>query len=244
MLGWARLVRYEARESLVMDRLTFSPTSSGFTIDDYPDAVAVVAVDDESAERIQDLALHERDLAFARACLDAIPKVADELGVVHHALWRATIVHFIKCFSTGARERLDRDIIYARIEKADIALQCFDYFSTLRNRHVVHDVNDYTQAAAGAVINRRDAPYKIEKIVCISLVGETLDQQGYSNLYLLIDTAAAWVRQRLDELCVELTDELEALEYDRLIKMPPLTQTAPKLEAIERARKQAKSPAR
>jgi hypothetical protein len=45
------------------------------------------------------------------------------------------------------------------------------------------------------------------------------------------------------QFAVKITVELEALDYDRLIGIRPLTQTAPKPETIELARKQPKAPA-
>jgi hypothetical protein len=221
-----------------MDYIRLSRAPSGIAVDDYPNAVRVVAVQSDAANRLQDLALHERDLTFARTCLDAIPKVADELGVVHRALWRSAIVHFMKCFGRGARMSLRPDAIYAGVENAADAMQRFEYFSTLRNMHVVHDVNDYMQAATGAIINKPGAPHKVEKVVCASLVAETFTQANYDHLRMLIATAANWVRDRFDELATQITAELEVVDYDRLISMPSLTQVAPRVETIERARKQ------
>jgi len=61
----------------------------------------------------------------------------------------------------------------------------------------VHDENAYAQGNPGAILNDGTKPYKIEKIVCFVVVGETLDQIAYANLKLLLAQALAWANSRI-----------------------------------------------
>ena len=76
----------------------------------------------------------------------------------------------------------------------------FDYFKNLRNKHFIHDENSYAQSLPGAVLNKGNKPFKIEKIICVNTVAETLEQENYSNLQLLIEKARDWVDKEFEAL--------------------------------------------
>lgn len=80
----------------------------------------------------------------------------------------------MKCFGdAGARFQLDAARVY-RGRPAD-ALTAFTYFKDLRNKHMVHDESSYAQSVPGAVLNDGSQPHKVEKIVCLSMIGHTLE---------------------------------------------------------------------
>jgi len=89
-----------------MEHLRISQTDLGLHIEGFPDAVKVIRVDGPHAKRLADLALHESDLEFAADCVEAINHAPEEPLVLRQALWRAAIVHFMKCFGGGARFQL------------------------------------------------------------------------------------------------------------------------------------------
>ena len=115
-------------------------------------------------------------------------------------------------------------------------MPAFNYFKELRHKHIIHDENSYAQSIPGAILNGRDKTYKIEKIVCLSAIAETLGQENYNNLSLLIKTAKQWVIGEFDKICENLTQELEAKPYDELINRKAITYTAPGLDQISKNR--------
>ncbi len=90
----------------VMEHFTISKTDAGFYIEGFPDAVKVVEIGGKVAKRLADLSLHKADLEFADACFAAINQAPEEPIVIREALWCSAIVHFLKCFSNGARFQL------------------------------------------------------------------------------------------------------------------------------------------
>lgn len=56
--------------------------------------------------------------------------------------------------------------------------------------------------------------------------GETLEQNFYGNLHLLIQTALAWVVAQFDELRVLVGKELEAVSYNDLAAREGMSYTA------------------
>lgn len=217
-----------------MDDFRITQTPAGFHVEGFPDASKVIRISGPKSRRLSDLALHKSDLDFAAQCLDAINKVQDDPSVLRQALWRSAVTHYLKCFGDpGVRFQLDAQSIY----NGDAgALLAFDYFKHLRNKHLLHDENAYAQALPGAILNQRGHPYKIEKIVCLSAIAETLVQGNYSNLHLLIDVAKKWVEQQFGELCDLLTGELERLSYEDLDAREAMIYTAPALDELKVAR--------
>lgn len=203
-----------------MEHFSVSQVDGRLHIEGFPDAVAVVALHGPKARRVADLALHKTDLEFANGCLDSINHVPEEPYTIQEALWRSAITHYMKCFGDGARFQLAA----AKIYRADPpeALQVFDYFKALRNKHLVHDENSYAQADPGAILSNESKPYKIEKIVCSAMITVTLEQANYANLKLLIEKALVWVTSEFDMLCIQLAEELEAEDRQSLMARPPL----------------------
>ncbi len=217
-----------------MEHFSITKTAQGFHIEGFPDAIKVLRITGPKSQRLADLALHNADLHFSLECLNAINHVPEEPYVLRQALWRSAIVHFIKCFGQSeSRFSLNPKKVY----KGDIgAFEPFAYFESLRNKHLVHDENSYAQCLPGAVLNKKGMPRKIGKIVCLSVVGDTLGQENYNNLHLLVTRAREWVVARFDELCDVVTSELEPKSHDELFAMDGITYTAPGADDVHKAR--------
>jgi hypothetical protein len=143
-------------------------------------------------------------------------------------------MRFIKCFTgNSARIRLNENEIY---KGEALGKQAFDYFKKLRDKHVVHDENAYTQCIPMAAINAGNKSYKVEKILTISIIGETLEQGNYQNLHQLATVALRWVEKKYDELCDLITNELEAVPYLALRERPAARYTVPDVGQLGKKR--------
>lgn len=217
-----------------MEHFAISKTAEGFHIEGFHDAVKVLRITGPKSQRLADLALHKADLEFALECLNTINQVPEVPYVLREALWRSAVVHFIKCFGQSeSRFSLDPKKVY----KGDIrAFEPFRYFESLRKKHLVHDENSYTQCLPGAVLNRKGMDHKIAKIVCLSVIGDTLSQGNYNNLHLLTTQAREWVGAQFDELCGVITSELEPKSHDELVAMDAIVYTAPGADDVHKTR--------
>jgi hypothetical protein len=218
-----------------MEHYSVTRTDNGLHIEGFPDGIKVIALDNPKARRISDLLLHKQDLEFADQCLDEINNVGDESRTIQEALWRSAIIHYCKCFGNSvSRFQLSRDKIYKREPpEAEIV---YRYFQDLRDKHVVHDENAYSQSIPGAILNDGTKEYKIEKIVCFGARANTLDQTNYANLKLLIQKATTWVDAQFETCCELVTKELEAVPYNKLLQKEQLNYQAPTVEAISASR--------
>ncbi len=217
-----------------MEHFEITKTPEGFHIEGFPDAVKVLRIDGPKARRLADLALHKSDLNFSLECLEKINAVPEEPYVLRQALWRSAVVHFIKCFGANeSRFSLDPKKVY---KGGSGAIEPYNYFDSLRNKHLAHDENSYAQCLPGAVLNKKEADHKIAKIVCLSVFGETLTQANYNNLHLLISRAREWAVKQFDELCNVLTGELESEPYETLNGRNGITYSAPGPDEVHNKR--------
>jgi hypothetical protein len=217
-----------------MERIEFTPTEGGWHIEGFPEAVKAIKIDGPKATRLAHIALHRADLSFALECVEGINLVSEQPRVNREALWRSAIIHTMKCFGKNrSRFKLEPKRVY---KGNRLALEAFDYFQTLRDKHFVHDENAYSQCLPSAILNKKEATHKIAKIVCTSFQGVTLVQDNYANLQLLISDGLKWLANEFDILCTILTSELEATTYEDLLHREAVTYRAPTLDEIQKPR--------
>ncbi len=174
------------------------------------------------------------NLIFALECIEAAKKMAEKSEWLRQGLWHSAIVHFMKCFGCSkSRVRLDPENVY---EGETGAMEVFNYFKALRDKHLVHDDNSYAQCLPGAILNKEDCDHKIAKIICPSFISVTLDQAAWSNLHTSITHALKWVDQEFGDLCDLLSSELEQLPYDDLLNRKEVEYSPPKIEEIDKRR--------
>jgi hypothetical protein len=208
-----------------MDRLDASATSEQIHINGFPDAVKVIELVGPNAKRLADLALHRSDLHFAMKCLETINTVPTDLQIARQALWQIALVRFYKCFGRSkSRFSLSEKLI---LKDEPEGLKVFRYFKSLRDKHLVHDENSYSQSLPCAILNAEDSPQKIAKIVTVNPIPELLVQESYSSLSLLVTRAVSWVEAEFDSLCGMITGELESQGYGELYALNSPTYTVP-----------------
>jgi hypothetical protein len=220
-----------------LEAIPFTFEGGQIQINGFPDAVQVIAISSAIGKRLADLTLHRQDLRFAQECLESINRTPSDSGSLREALWRSAIVHFTKCFGKSkARESLRFDDIYGNTTTTALANDIFNYFKSVRDKHVVHDENALSQVLVGALLNDGSKPFKIEKIICLDMAAIVLEEENYSNLCLLTEAALEWVTSKFDEACNEATAELEAKSYDELKCMNQPMLQIPKLEDVHKRR--------
>lgn len=216
-----------------MENFLITKNEKGLHIEGLPDAIKVVCIDNPEARRVADMALHRYDLSFTLECLEAINISPDKPSVIRQALWHSAIVHYLKCFQGSCARIL---LAESKVYNSKAALDAFNYFKNLRNKHIIHDENSYAQSLPSAAINDGKKAFKIEKILCMTVIAETLEQANYTNLHSLTTEALKYVEAQSDELCNRLTITLEKESYDDLNNRPSLTVKAPEIKDISKQR--------
>ncbi|MHB1545717.1 MAG: hypothetical protein ACYCSB_00840 [bacterium] len=226
-----------------MENIKITQIKDGIHIEGYPNAVKFISIQDGKAQRakmvkrLSDLWSHKIDLDLAAASLEAINLLPEDKQIVRQSLWRSSIIHFTKCFGKSkGRFNLSAEKIWKDEEERDLILKIYKYFSNLRNKHIVHDENSYAQCKTGAVLNKGDKDYKIEKIITVSFIAETLSQDNYNSLFNLIITAKDWIAKEYNEICEKLTKELEQESYETLFSYNSMEYKVPEINDIDKTR--------
>ena len=165
--------------------------------------------------------LHRDDLIFARECADLLRDADITISVIRESLWRSAIIRYCKCFDQGGRIRAV--ISSSRYLPTGNAREGHQFFIDLRNKHIVHDENPYVQASTGAVIASESQGHKVKKVICTSITSITLTDENLGILDRLIGEALKWVELRFDQLCEQITEQLEGLPYETLLAQPEMT---------------------
>jgi hypothetical protein len=208
-----------------------------FHIDGFPDAVKLIATSPlvkHLPEQLADMVLHQADLRFAKECLEAMTSPGTP-PLIAEALWRCAIVHYCKCFGEHgqARTRLP----YSKFLPAGLPRSIHGYFMDLRNKHLIHDVNAWTQAMPIAVVGPAVNAEKIEDVICTKITSDTRNTANTQNLESLIAAALPWVESRVDALCTQIKSQLEDQDYDTLLAQPePKPYYAPRVEDVSKSR--------
>lgn len=207
-----------------MQDLKITVEGGRIRVENCPQAERVVRVSDRLAHRLADLSLHRDDLTYAKQCLNAISRLNTETPdapVVQKALYRIAIVYLFKCFGNSvSRSSIDPRKIYG--PEGPVALEVFEYFKVVRDKHLVHDENAYTQSHPGAIINKVGNAKTVEMVVCLNLAVQIVQQESFENLNRLVDTALKWVVKEYDDLAERLRSDLDKRPHAELLALPEL----------------------
>ena len=224
----------------MMKSLRYPGEGSTLDIKNYPGVVALKRIDDPIARQLQALALHFYDLGF---CHDALVEVAKQLHrskprskvrrrkcFLAKALWISSIARYFKCFGGNrSRIKLSPSKVLKDCEDAE---RDFCYFQALRNKHIVHDENLFSQAFTGVVLRPRAAKPKVEGLLSVAFNKVIVDDDDLLRFMGLVELTIAWVDAKRDELSNNLMKKYEQWEYDDLIALPDIPLTVPSRDQV------------
>ena len=139
---------------------------------------------------------------------------------MRESLWRSAIIHYCKCFDHSGKIRAVISI--SNYLPTGNAREGHQFFIDLRNKHLIHDENSYVQASTGAVIAPEKKDNRVEKVICTSITSITLNNENLGILERLIGEALKWVGPRFDQLCEQITEQLESQPYETLLAQPDM----------------------
>ena len=207
-----------------MQNLKIGLVDKQFHIDGFPLAARVIEIKGQQGMNLAHLSLHVDDLEFALECLREVDKSTS--AVTREALWRSAVISYAKCFGSNARRKqlASEKVFKGTPAEARLA---HNYFKSLRNKHFAHDENAFGQALPAAIINPDGAERKVEKVVCLGAFALTLEQGNGTNLWLLIETALAWLRAQFDALAEQIRLDLERTPHRELLCAPIIKYVVP-----------------
>jgi hypothetical protein len=157
------------------------------------------------------------------------------MSAVRRALWQAALGSTMKCFqnSNSRSEKLDAETIFGS-DATHPARAAFDVLKALRNKHVLHDENDWMQPIALAIVAAPGHQPVVSDIDCIVMEGT--DTAHIGQLGMVVDAALAWVNQEMDKQTEVIRVDLLARDYADLIALPPPAGNTPYTGSVGRPR--------
>lgn len=220
-----------------MKHLSTSRRGDALHIEDYPQAVALKQVDSADARELMSLALHHSDMVACKGFIDDIYQFRNLPNSEHliHALWIAAIALFFKCFGRNdARGRLSAKEVFA---DHDGALPVFQFFKDLRDKHLIHDENPYSQGAVALVINPIENPHKVADVLSMSFHSFTADESHVDSFSPLVEVASGWVWQKMDRLHSKIAQEFELISHPELMALPDVQYSPPTADSAGSSRR-------
>jgi len=211
--------------------LQFIVTDGQIHIDDYPDAIALKRVDTPIARQLQAITLHQFDLSFCREALAEIARLDRTKNVlIVEGLWVSVIARYFKCFgSNQSRSQLSAKKILKSHPGAEAV---FSYYQDLRDKHIIHDENPFTQAFTGVAVNGTEAQYKVADVISLAFNAFTVDDTHLVQLTQLVDVTLAWINRKRDELHDMLGREYEKWSHQDLLTLPDIQFIAPSAAVV------------
>jgi hypothetical protein len=200
----------------------------GMTIKDA-DYHGIIAIPDGYAKAYVNRFRHRTDLYRARAFLAEIDNQGgvpapglvhggSPLPIVIQALWLAALGATMKCFQRSAsRKKLDA----AKVFGSGTAVRAsFDALLLLRNRHVLHDENDWMQTVPYAIFgDAGNGQPKFGDINCVVLEG--FDHAHIGQLRSVVEAACKWITEQIEVHTEAIRTDLQGRAYSAVAAMPP-----------------------
>jgi hypothetical protein len=158
------------------------------------------------------------------------------MGTVTRALFNAALGSTMKCFqgSVSRTEKLDAETIFGA-DTTDPVRAAFDVLKDLRNKHVLHDENDWMQAIPLAIVAKPGHEPVVSDIDCLVMEGN--DTAHVGQLVQVVDAALAWVKKKMDAQTEVIRADLSARSYADLIALPSPSGTVPNTGSVGRNRR-------
>jgi hypothetical protein len=211
---------------MALKQLKFTMQDNKIHLEGYPDAVALKLIEDPLSRDLRAISLHQVDLSFCQQALFAIPtldKSRDTLLI--EALLVSSIARFFKCFAPNrARKQLSAEKI---LKGQKGAMLVFNYFKNIRNKHIIHDENPYSQSFVGVALMKPESHYKVADIVSMVFNAFLVDDEHFTSFSHLVGFTLSWVTAKRDELHSLLGKNYEQIPYDELLALPDVKWTAP-----------------
>jgi hypothetical protein len=110
----------------------------------------------------------------------------------------------------------------------------FDLLKDLRNRHVLHDENDWMQPLPIAVVATPGHQPVVSDLDCVVIEG--VDTAHVEQLGTVVDAALAWVNGQIESQIIVIREDLLARGYDELLALPAPTLTMASSGSIKQRR--------
>lgn len=198
---------------------------------DATDRLILKSVDDEIATELKAIALHAVDLKFCQYCLRELPNVdCNKDSDLVETYWVACITKYYKCFGhSKSRTRLQAELVHPDV--AD-----FRFFKALRDKHIVHDENSFSDAFVVLGYDAIDINSNAIELDAFSIHLFLINETEIDRLKNLVESTVAYVEARRSEIINELISKYKTFDKEELESLPDVVVSSPPMEDVFKKR--------
>lgn len=150
-------------------------------------------------------------------CLSLILQRMTRYREVREPLSCYCVLTYARCFSGGARHRLDPEIVFFGTD-ASVAT-AHAYFYELRNKHIANSINYYEEGYVAIGANNDGAALSVSSGV--NFFGY-FDEERLNILQRLTKHTAKFVGERTEELWASINANIQAMNSEAVLSLPKL----------------------
>jgi hypothetical protein len=189
------------------------------------------------AKKLADLAAIVQDFrAIMQAC-SRLKKLMEENSqdyLLIESLWVSALIKYARCFATGKRFGLSKDIFKNLQGKP---LKVHKFYIDLRNKHIAHSVNPYEQMEVGFILSPpSEKEKKIEGVATLAMRHFVSGKKGVQQLGMLSKTALDKARSMAKETEGKVLKEGKKIPIDELYKKAQPRLIVPGPDSADKAR--------
>lgn len=205
-------------------------------IENYPKAARFVRYDFKHREILRSLYVHEKDLEQSLMLAKGI-KIDPSNGSDNSdsfARFYTSLGLLISCFkrAKGRRKLISAEIFDGQAE----AKKVFEFFEALRDKHIIHDENNFSSCVIGVVLNHPGSENFVEDIVTFQLKLDMRTEGNIQNLQNLIAFVLEKVKLKRKSIWKQAMEELKELPESSWKDIPNVTWKVPSVEEVNKTK--------
>ena len=140
----------------------------------------------KEGQRAANLQSIHSDLNTVIHCCKELLKIDgnDEKNFWQEVLWTTALVKYARCFKTGIRDRLDRDLIKDHIPHY---LEHHDIFIKSRDQHISHSVSIEEQYIPFVGLSKKSGNPSVHTVGCLHMKSIGQNSTNYKSLIIICE---------------------------------------------------------
>ena len=197
-----------------------------------PKELPIAKVDFPDAQKLADLAATIQDLRAIMQTCSRLKGLLDENSkdsILIESLWVSALIKYARCFASGKRFGLSKDI-YQKLQGEPI--KAHQFYIDLRNKHIAHSVNPFEQMEVGLVLSStNESEKKIIGVSTLAMRHIVSDKKGVHQLGSLSKIAQDKICSLAKNTQEKVLEEGKKIPIDELYKIarPRLVAPGPDL---------------
>ncbi len=184
------------------------------------DKLPVFKFESDEAMKLADVVSISQDLTFVIEATDRLLKLMQENNQDHvliRSLWSAALVAYVRCFTSGRRFGLNKEIFLA----TDGGETTHQYFKDVRDKHIAHSVSPFEEVQIGLVPSKHPDEC-VSGVAMLSAFRLTDDVHNIEELGRLARYTRQIIERKGKQLETKVLEEGQSLSKAALNKLPQI----------------------